>query len=82
MPDILFGIICAGIAVRLGAIGLGMMRFNRYLARARFVPAAFAGAKERVGVRADVFVSEELKRTRDVRRVPARGAGSGALDRE
>ncbi len=58
---ILIGLICAGIAVRLGALGLGMMRFNRYLAKARFAPTAFARAKEVLGVQPSIFISEDLQ---------------------
>lgn len=49
-----------GVAVRFGILGLGFLRLRRYRRNSTFVPGAFADLERRLGVFADVRVSNDV----------------------
>ncbi len=60
LPQLVIGIIAAGIVIRLGFVLLGLYRLSRYRKMATFEPKAFSREKERVGTWPDVYVSGEV----------------------
>lgn len=53
-------LVAAGVAIRFAILGLGFWRIRCYRRHSRFVPGAFEDLQRRMGVFADVLVSEEI----------------------
>lgn len=60
LADVALLVIGAGIAIRFGILALGVSRLRRYRRDSTFVPNAFADLQQRLGVFADVQVSDDV----------------------
>ncbi len=58
--DLLLALMGAGATVRFGFLGLGFWRLRRYRRNSNFVPGAFRNLQQRLGVFADVQVSNDV----------------------
>jgi TonB family protein len=60
LAEVALLVVGAGIAIRFGILALGVWRLRRYRRDSTFVPNAFADLQQRLGVFADVQVSDAV----------------------